>query len=70
MALFHSLRQVICSTYSYICQLCLTVISAVVAEPQVWLIGIELSTDKALENEKKIGCGGVGGGEGSEMVRY
>lgn len=68
MALFHSLRQVICSTYSYICQLCLTVISAVVAEPQVWLIGIELSTDKALEKEKKNWV--PGGGEGSEMVRY
>lgn len=39
-----------------------------VAEPQVWLIGIELSTDKALEKEKKLGAGG--GGEGSEMVRY
>lgn len=31
-----------------------------VAEPQVWLIGIELSTDKALEKEKKLGAGGGG----------
>lgn len=30
-----------------------------VAEPHVWLIGSELSTEKALENGKKNGGGGA-----------